>query len=310
MAQITRQQNLKVSYAFINWILTTNRGIMGHLYKFTSATGIVDTFTDLDVDVNWGGYVWKSNSLRFEGLQRKIGIGLNVDEQTVKIWAAPTDTLFGAEFLANAEQGLLDGAVIVRYRIIWSFNTGNAAADIAAPNQPIAVWTLFTGYTSTIGKGGASHVELKVKSALVRLNVNMPRNYYQPGCLWTLFDSGCTLNKAAFAVTGVVDAGVTQKAIPVVGGVVPNVGADGNPQYEQGRLLFTSGVNSGLQVLIDTNDGTNLYLAYLLDQAPNPGDTITFYPGCSKTFATCGSKFSNTQNFRGFDKVPPITVSA
>lgn len=309
MTQITRQQNLKVSYAYINWILTTNRGIMGHLYRFTSATGIVDGFTDLDIDVVVDGAAWKSNSLRFEGLQRKVGIGLGVDEQTVKIWAAPTDTLFGANFLANAEQGLLDGAVIQRYRVIWGFVSGNAAADVTLPNQPIAVWPLFTGYTSTIVKGGASHIELKVKSAIVRLNVNMPRNYYQPGCLWTLFDAGCTLSKAAFAVAGVVAGGVTTKLIPVSGGIAAPTGADGNPNYSQGRLLFTSGVNNGLQVLIDTNDANNLSLAYLLDQVPSPGDTFNYYPGCSKTFATCGSKFANTQNFRGFDKVPPIMVS-
>ena len=309
MAQINRQQNLKVSYAYINWLLSTNRGIMGHLYQFTSSTGTDDYFTDLDVDVIYDNAVWKSSALRFEGLQRKVGIGLDVDEQTVKIWAAPTDTLFGANFLTGAEEGLLDGAVIVRRRIIWSFVTGNLAADIAPPNQPIAVWPLFTGYTSTITKGGASHIELKVKSALVRLNVNMPRNYYQPGCLWTLFDSGCTLSKAAFAVTGVIAPGVTLSSIPVVGGIANPLGPDLIETYAQGRLQFTSGIHQGLQVLIGDNDSTSLGLAYILDDYPHAGDTITYYPGCSKAFSTCNLKYNNTANFRGFDKVPPIMVS-
>lgn len=308
MAQIARQQNLKVSYAYIQWILATNRGIMGHLYQFTSAAGVEDYFTDLDVDVFYANQVWKASSLRFEGLQRKIGIGLSVDEQTIKIWASPQDTIFGGNFLLGVQDGLMDGATIVRYRVIWSFVTGNAWVDISPPNQPIAVWPLFTGYTSNVVKAGVSHVELKVKSALVKLNVNMPRNYYQPGCLWTLFDSGCTLAQNSFANTSTVGGGATQKVIPVSGGITAN-GPDGNPTFAQGRLLFTSGVNTGLQVLIDSNNSSALVLAYLLDTVPTIGDSITFYPGCSKTYNTCDVKFNNKANFRGFDKVPPIMVS-
>ena len=306
MADPRLETNLKVSQQYINWVLATNRGIMAHLYQFVSATGIEDFFTDLDTDIVYDGVTWKSNSLRFEGLQRKLGIGLNVDEQGLKIWAKPTDTLFGANFLTGARQGLLDGATIVRYRAIWRFVTGHAASDVQ--QVPFAVWPLFTGFTSAIAKGGPSHIEFKVKSALVKLNVNMPRNYYQPGCLWTLFDSGCTLNKASFAFSGTIGALNTNTIAPV-GGVVPNVGPDGNPYFSQGRLLFTSGINSGLQVLIDNNDETNLYLAYPLNALPSVGDTISYYPGCSKTYYTCQTKYGNQVNFRGFDKVPPVMVS-
>ena len=300
-------QPIKVSQSYINWLLATDRGIMGHLYQFTSATGVNDYFTDLDFNVNYDGVVWKANSLRFEGMARKLQVGLDVDEQTVKIWAKPTDTLFGALFLPGAEQGLLDGAIIQRSRIVWQFQTGNAAYDTTL--APIAVWVLSTGYTSQIAKGGLSHIELKVKSALHKLEVNMPRNYYQPGCLWTLFDAGCTLVKSAFKVTGTVGSSPTSRVIPVSGGIATPVGADGIASYAQGRLLFTSGVNNNLQVLIDNNDTNNLYLAYLLDEVPSAGDTFNYYPGCSKAFNTCDLKYSNKANFRGFDKVPPVMLS-
>jgi uncharacterized phage protein (TIGR02218 family) len=280
---------------------------MGHFYQFTSATGINDYFTDLDFDITYGGNLYKSGALRFEGMQRKLGIGLSVDEQSIKVWASPTDTLFGASFLTGAEEGLLDGAIMIRSRAVWAFNSGNAAYDISF--APEAVWTLFTGYTSVMPKGGSSHVELKVKSALLKLNVNMPRNYYQPGCLWTLFDSGCTLSKSGYALFGTVASGATSRAIPLSGGISPYVGVDGIPQYTQGRLLFTSGVNNGLQVLIDSNDTVNFYLAYTLNALPSAGDTITYWAGCSKSYNTCNLKWSNTINFRGFDKVPPIMVS-
>ena len=298
----------KVSPRYIQWILDCDRAIMGHLYKFTSVTGIPDYFTDMDIDINFNHVTWKSQSLRFEGLQRKLSVGLSVDEQTMKIWASPTDTLFGSNFLTGAEQGLLDGATIVRYRIIWAFFTGNAEDDVKRP--PVAFWPLQTGYTSSIQKGGVSHIELKVRSALSKLNVNMPRNYYQPGCLWTLFDQGCTLNKDAFGQTAAVDNGATPIVIPISGGIPTPTGADTYPNYSQGRLLFTSGVNAGLQVLIDSNSATQLYLAYALDAVPSFADAVIFYPGCSKSFNTCDKKFNNKANFRGFDKVPPIMISA
>ena len=299
--------NLAVNSTYINWILTSNRGIMGHLYQFTSATGTNDYFTDLDLDISYNSQTWKSSALRFEGFGRKLAVGLAVDEQSVKVWAAPTDTLFGANFLSGVEEGLLDGAIIVRYRVIWPMVTGNVANDVAL--TPIAVWPLFTGYTSIIGKGGSSHIEMKVKSALVKLNVNMPRNYYQPGCLWTLFSAGCALTKSHYTVASNIGAGPTLTTIPISGGVPTPTGADGLPNYQQGRLLFTSGVNNGLQVLIDNNDSTNLYLAYPLNALPSAGDNLNYWPGCSKTYATCTSKWANEANWRGFDKVPPIMVS-
>jgi uncharacterized phage protein (TIGR02218 family) len=303
---VQQQQNLKVPYNYIQWILQTNRGIMAHLYQFTSVTGAQDYFTDFDTDIIYGGQTWKSNSLRFEGMSRKLSVGINVDAQTIKIWASPTDTLWGSAFLAGAEQGLMDGAVVVRSRAIWPFVTGNAAADVQ--NTPLAVWPLSTGYVSTIDKGGASHVEVKITSALSRLNVNMPRNYWQPGCGWTLFDAGCTLIKADFAITGTISAVLDNSTLSIAGGLEAT-GPDGNPNLAQGRLLFTSGVNNNFQTLIDTNDDTNIYLAYPLSDLPSVGDNVTFYPGCSKTYNTCSNKWGNQANFRGFDKVPPVMVS-
>ena len=298
---------LKVSTDYINWILQTNRGIMAHLYKFVSIGGAVDLFTDFDTDINYNSSIWKSNSLRFEGLRRKIGVGLAIDEQTVKIWAQPSDTLFNANFLTGAEQGLLDGALLTRYRIIWQFVTGNVASDIQ--QVPLAVIPLFTGYTSNIVKGGVSHIEVKFKSALVKLNVNMPRNYYQPGCLWTLFDTGCTLAPISFRQAGTIDVGTNNTTLPLVGGVNTPTGGDGLPNYAQGKLLIASGVNENLLILIDNNDNNNLYLATPLDTPCSPGDSIFYYSGCSKSYNTCLTKFSNEANFRGFDKVPPIMVS-
>lgn len=297
---------LPVASIYVSALLAGQRQwIIGHGYTFTSATGLVDRFTDMDQDVTVGGLVYKSSSLRIEGMRMKLGVGVSVDEQECVIWAAPTDTLFGAAFLAGMADGLMDGGTIARDRFVWTPATGDVSVDMVAP--PIATWRMFLGYMSTIEKLGRASVTFKVKSPLVRLNINMPRNFYQPACLWSLFDSGCTLDRAAFALNYTV-AGATANNLYVTS-IVDQTGVDGYPYYQRGRLVFTSGVNNGLGVTIDTNDSQIFYLAYPLNAIPVAGDTLTAYPGCSKAFTTCGQKFNNTQNFRGFDKVPPVTSS-
>ena len=290
--------------------------IFFHLYTFTSASGAQDFFTDADTDILYAGNAFKSGGLRIERLRMKIAVGISVDEQDVTIWASPTDTLFGAAFLTGMAEGLMDGGTIQRTRIVWAPTTGNVIGDIQAP--PIAVWPMFLGYMSTIEKLGRTSVQFKVKSPLVKLNIDMPRNFYQPGCLWSLFDdsvttgiagTGCTLLASSYAVTGTVGAGPTLTVIPVSGGVGTPTGGDGLPNYQRGRIIFTSGVNDSLMATLDTNDASNVYLAYPLNAPCAPGDTFTIYPGCSKSFATCSSKFANTANFRGYDKVPPVMVA-
>jgi uncharacterized phage protein (TIGR02218 family) len=298
---------IKVTQSYINWTLASNRGIMAHLYQFQSLAGVNDYFTDFDIDISYGGNTYKSSSLRFETLRRKLDIGMAVDEQQLRIWASPTDTLFGGAFLTGVESGVLDGATIVRSRIVWQYNTGNIASDIL--QVPIGVFVLFTGYMSSVQTAGASHVDFKVKSPLQKLQTNMPRNYYQAPCLWQLFSTGCTLNKISYAIGGTVGAGPTLTSIPVNGGISPWQGADGLPYYSYGRLFFNTGVNAGLQVFVDSNDAGRLYLAYPLNALPSAGDSITYYPGCSKSYNTCATKYANQAHFRGFDKVPPISVS-
>lgn len=292
---------------FLKALLSGQREwIIAELYTFTSVSGQVDRFTTLDWDVTVEGNTYKSNGLRIEGLRMKIGVGVSVDEQDVTIWAAPTDTLFGAVFLPGMANGIMDGGTIARDRVVWNPTTGNTFIDIQA--TPAALWRMFLGYMSSIDRLGRASVEFKVKSPLVKLNIDMPRNFYQPGCLWSLFDTGCTLDRNDFKIEGEVLA-ANQTGITVVGGVSPVLGGDSLPYFQSGRLLFTSGVNDGLTVTLDTNDSAALYYAYPIEEFPSPGDTFTAYAGCSKAHSTCQFKFNNTQNFRGFDLVPAVQVA-
>jgi len=287
-------------------ILASQRFLIGELYTFALRDSTQVYFTNLDLDISYGGNTFVSNSLRVEGLKYKIAVGWQVDEQDIKISALPSDTLAGAAFFGAVEEGLLDGAYLIRQRGFWTVSSGIAYQDFQQP--PLVVVTLFTGRVSTIAKIGRTHVEMKLKSPMVLLDIDMPRNTYQPGCQWSLFDQGCTLNRASFTNMFVVQSATNVVVTPVTFGT-PVTGGDGLPYYEQGRITFTSGVNNNLISSVKTSDGVSFYLRFPLDNVPAPGDTFSASAGCSKTSDTCTLKFGNLANFRGFPRVPPIMIS-
>jgi len=295
-----------VTPAYLDMIQTQQRSLYGHLFTFTLAGGAQDFITDLDVDVNVNAVGYRSGGLRIEGMKLKIAVGLEVDEQDVKISVLPDDTLCGANFLESVADGALDGAWLARDRAIWAVHSGNPLNDILG-YAPIQVTRMFFGRVSEITKIGRTFVEMKVKSPLVLLDLDMPRNIWGPGCNWTLFDQGCTMVKARFGYTGSVGAGTYINTIQWQGGVPIEIGADHYEFFAQGRVLFTSGPLNGTQFFVRDNNDQYLVVLGMVD-LPNVGDTFTAYAGCSKTMFSCLNKFGNLQNYRGFPFVPPVMV--
>jgi len=292
--------------SYINMIQAQQQSLIAYLYTFTLSDGTNEYFTDLDMNITFGGNTYTSGSLRISGLKMKLAVGLQVDEQEVKISALPGDMLAGVPFLEGCRNGLLNGAYLTRDRAVWAASGAPPFFDYQG--TPITVFRMFQGLVSEITKIGRTFVQMKVKSPLILLNVDMPRNTYQPSCNWTLFDAGCGLSKTAFGIAGAVDTGPDVIRIPWAGGVLPGtLGADNVPYYAQGRLLFTSGILNTQQFFISTNDAAALYLVGNID-TPTPGDTFTAFAGCAKTVSACNLKFSNLLNFRGFPYVPPVVV--
>lgn len=284
--------------------LQGDRFFIAELYTFSLRNGTNWHYTGADVTLSVSGTAYLGNQLLISGLGVKLGIGTSVDEQEMRIAAWPGDTsMDGVRFLAGIFDGLLDGAYVTRQRAFWA-----SPADIGS--EPTVVVPIFIGRVSTVSKVGRTSAQVKVKSPLVLLNIDMPRNFYSAGCQHTLYDSGCTLLKGDFGFPGIVGTGPTSLVIPWQGGVNPGpTGGDTLPNYAQGRLLFTSGELNGLQFSIGNNDVNNLYMTYPFDEMPSAGDRFVAYFGCSKTINSCENKFSNLQNFRGFPFIPPVINS-
>ncbi len=215
----------------------------------------------------YNGNTYLANSILVDGLKYKAAVGLEVDQQQITVAARSTDTITGgAPFLQALRDGAFDGCEIVRDRVFFSDRIGGTA---------IGAVTLFKGRLGTIDEIGRTSAKLTVNSDLVLLDIDMPRNVYQPTCLHTLYDSGCTLIKNAFGISGTVGAGSTASMINWTGA---------NANFQQGTITFTSGVNAGVTATVGSAvAGTSLTLIYPLESVPSLGDGFTVYFGCDHT---------------------------
>jgi uncharacterized phage protein (TIGR02218 family) len=263
--------------------------LMADAFIFTLRTGLTLCYTNVDVTFSYNGNTFLANSVLVDGLKYKAAVGLDVDQQQITVAARAIDTVSGgAPFLQALRDGSFDGCEIERDRVFFSDRIGGTA---------IGAVTLFKGRLGTVDQIGRTSARLTVNSDLVLLDIDMPRNLYQPTCLHTLYDSGCTLVKNAFGTNDTVGAGSTASVINWSGAAVA---------YQQGSITFTSGVNAGVTANVNSVvASTSLSLGYPPQSPPNAGDAFTVYQGCDHTPGTCQSKFSNLANFRGFPYVPP-----
>jgi uncharacterized phage protein (TIGR02218 family) len=256
-------------------------------FTFTLPSGVVLTYTNTDRPVTYNGATFAANGPLVQGLKYRCAAGLEVDKQQITIAARPTDLIAGAMFLNALREGAFDGCVIQRDRVFMT----------ALGQTPVGGVMLFHGRIATIDQVGRTSAKITVASDLVLLDMDMPRNLYSTTCLHTLYDSGCGLNRVAFATSGTVGAGSTPSTI--------NFSA-ANPVHQQGAILFTSGANANVRATVKVAvAGVSLGLMYPLPSPPAIGDAFTVYQGCDHTPGTCKGQFNNLANFRGFPYVPP-----
>jgi uncharacterized phage protein (TIGR02218 family) len=265
--------------------------LMADAFLFTLQGGLTLAYTNIDVTFTYAGVTYLANSILVDGLKYKAAVGLEADQQQITVAARATDTIAGgAPFLQALRDGSFDGCEIVRYRVFFSDRLGGMAIGAAM---------LFKGRLGNIDEIGRSSAKLTVNSDLVLLDIDMPRNMYQPTCLHTLYDIGCGLSKTSpsFGASGTVGAGSTASIIYWSGA---------NANFAQGTITFTSGVLAGVTATVGSAvNGSALNLINPLQSVPATGDGFTVYFGCDHTLTTCQAKFNNLVNFRGFPYVPP-----
>ncbi len=313
---------MKTANAALIALLATGSFVECDLYTLNLADGTVLRYAVADVDVSVSIDIfdhadvfaladiflyntWDSGGPRFDDPEnRAVGnwrTGFDVDTWQVTViprardanGATFPDLIGTTPWLAAAAGGFFDGAIV---QVDRAFLPSWPVPWVrTVPVLSTGTVIIFLGRMAAVDVGRTVAV-LNINDFRELLSMLMPHNLYQSGCRHTLFDAGCTLTKATFAVPGIVNAISSNQittALPFAAGY-----------FNLGSITMTSGPNAGFSRQVRSWDGVTLTLIAPFYFTVSVGDTFNAYPGCDKTKSTCNSKFGNSLNYGGFPAIP------
>lgn len=274
------------------------------LYEITLTSGLVLRYANCPFDVIYGGKTWlcsRNGGIVLDEAGDSSGprahwtSGLDVGRWEITVMPRPQDLIGVLPWASAVRSGILQEATV-------RVDRGYVAAWPDIPTLtlvPAGTVNVFFGRVAIIDFGRSS-IQININDPRELLDIDMPRNVYTTQCRYALFSPQCTLNKAAFAEAVAITAAASTQQF--------SISAVGHPDayYSLGNLVFTSGANVGLRMMVRSSIGATGALSLI---APMPfnvnvGDTLTVYPGCDKTVPTCTNKFNNKINHGGFTLIP------
>lgn len=266
------------------------------LWTFTLQSGTVLRVVDHEYAITrtTDGAVFSRTGPIIErtGVEQRRGLGAS--ELTLTISATPTDYVYGTvPWMSALAAGVFDYADV-------TLDVG--VLEIGAPTVLKGWYNWFEGSVDVIPTVSMMQAEVRVTNYVSRLKVLMPRNLVSPGCLNTLYDKGCSVNRATWTKTGTV------ATVNSNGSLVCTItgGTPADDAYNEGTFIFTSGNNVNVTRKIKRNVGATFYFFGAAPFTVSPGDTVSVRPGCAKTRAAC-AVFGG--RFRGLPYVPtPETI--
>lgn len=302
---------MKTFPAGLDVLLRTGNYASVDLYDFTLKWDSSHLYyTTADRDVVYAGHTYTSKGPYFDlvgsAARWHAKAGLDLDTWSIQISPTQLDPITGAAFpakiysqpwLTAVRVGALDGAQVNIHRLYVATPLPTFAAPLQATSG-FVLQNLFVGRVGQIEIGRTSAM-ISINSWVEVLQRAMPRNVFGAVCRHTLFDVGCTLVRANFAVSGAVTA-VTDD-----GNFATNL-SNVNDYFSLGVLQWVTGSNAPMSFAVrkHTMPGAAITLIQPAPYAVQVGDTFTAYPGCDKTTATCQNKFNNLVNHGGQIGIP------
>jgi uncharacterized phage protein (TIGR02218 family) len=272
---------------------TLSPGLAAHLaggattlcrcWRISRQDGQVLGFTDHDEPLAFDGTSFEPGT-GFAGTEIEARLGLAVAGSEIH-GALAADALSEADLAA----GRYDDAKVELFLVDWS----------AVENRLL----LRVGSLGEVRREGAAFAA-EVRGLAHRFGEERGR-LYGATCDADLGDARCgvDLDLAEFRGAGTVVAVEGASLLRVAG-----LDAFAGGWFSRGRLQWTSGGNLGVAVEVKEHRAESGEVRLSLWQAmPEPvaiGDAFALTAGCDKRFSTCGEKFSNTLNFRGFPHMP------
>lgn len=269
-------------------LLDANQFIMADLYTITTVQNDVYRYTNYDFDLIVAGELYRSDGPIISRDGITLSLGVEVDNLSITIDVTDEETFESLRIVQAFHNGQMDGA---RFKLERIFMDASTPTDTSA-----GTIKLFEGRIIE-PEFDRNTIQASVASDLDELNVQMPRNLYQPSCSNTLFDHACGLNRENYALETTIAAGST--ASRILCDIHQTQG-----WFTQGVIEFLEGGNKGLKRTIRLHELDVLLLTLPLLEDPEVGQRIKVYPGCDKRLETCQNRFNNFARFRGAPFIP------
>ncbi|MEX0310417.1 MAG: DUF2163 domain-containing protein [Tateyamaria sp.] len=252
-------------------------------WRITRADGASFGFTDHDRTLAFDGTDFEPES-GLTASEVRSGSDLSVDAQDAE-GVLTSDRITETDIL----DGRWDNAEVE----VWRGNWANTSQRV------LMRW----GAIGQIRRGRLAFVA-EVRSLAHVLGQTVGRTF-QATCDAALGDARCgvDLEGSTFKGTGGVIDLLRDRAFTASG-----LGDFTSSWFTFGTVEWTSGANVGRRAEVISHDLTDGIAVVTLLEAPvrsiAGGDAFTIRAGCDKRIETCGTKFANTANFRGFPHIP------
>lgn len=253
------------------------------VWRITRADGVIFGFTDHDLTLSFDGTDFEPES-GLTASEIRSGSDLSVDAQDAE-GVLTSGRITEVDIL----DGRWDAAEVEVWRVNWVDTSQRVLMRRGAIGQ--------------IRRGRLAFVA-EVRSLAHLLGQTVGRTF-QATCDAALGDARCRvdLDDPAFRGIGTVIDPLRDRAFTAsgLGGFAPG-------WFGFSTLTWTGGANAGHRAEILGHDvSDNIAILTLLEppaRAITEGDSFTTHAGCDKRIETCGAKFANTVNFRGFPHIP------
>ena len=274
------------SPALIALLNSSTQFVMADLYTFTLVGGILLRYSAAPTVIVANGFTFAIGP-KFERSKTSTVIGTQVDELDIKVYPEKTDLIGTTLWLEAAWQGQLDGALLQIERAFMPSYGDTSPGTVV----------LFAGRISDIDCSRTG-IDMKCRSHLELLNIQMPRRLWQSSCTLVFGDAMCQFNRAALQASFRCLSGSTETQI------LSTVNPTPAGLYVQGTIFGLTGANAGdSRTVAGMSSGSvSVKLAFL--SPPMVGDQFQLLPGCDRSIATCTNVFNNAIHFGGTPYIP------
>jgi uncharacterized phage protein (TIGR02218 family) len=252
-------------------------------WRLTRKDGVVMGFTDHDRDVVFDGVTYQAASgFTASAIEDHLGLAVsNLDVEGALSSVAITEDDLNA--------GRYDDAAVTIFLVNWQNVTQRVI--------------LRSGFLGQVSRGELAFTA-ELRGLAARLDQATGR-IFQRTCPWQLGDARCAVDLTAPGRHG---AGVVATVISAFDFTATGFEALATGTLSRGRLVWTSGANTGLAIEVKAHSASaGVARLSLFLPMPDPisiGDAFTVTAGCDKSFETCRDRFGNVVNFGGFPHMP------